>query len=294
MKRFLINVGVFIIVFLVVNHLLYYLPFIKRKDYGKIVPKVDETHWFVFGDSHANRLVPSEGFKFYKYSYPSDNIIDMGRKIRYLARNEIISSQDTILFEIDYHLFTPYRTSLNNNDLSSFFVEDFFQRTSYYKNLYFPLFGDKRVISKNSIISLIKGKSSLTEETQKEATKVELQLNTYADSSRINRRFNQQYSGYTVEQKFIEELGQLIEFCSNKGITIVFIRYPLSPIFQEKLSTINLDSYDSLVSPLLRNGTVLDYVEIFDSNKFFIDGDHINPLGAENLSRIIIKDTRKQ
>lgn len=112
--------------------------------------------------------------------------------------------------------------------------------------------------------------------------------------SKTKKRSDAYFNGQTlIDPILIDYLLKTYNMCSNRGIRVAFIRYPVSKEFKEHRA---YPSISKLESELKKAGlesriNALDYETIFSNEElYFLDGDHLNSEGASRLSQQIAKD----
>lgn len=91
-------------------------------------------------------------------------------------------------------------------------------------------------------------------------------------------------------------LKKLVFLANSSGSNIIFIRYPLSTQYQSYMGEVgfNITDYYNNVFTLINSTGVpykfLDYKDAFTNISFFADPGHVNPVGAEIISKRLVDD----
>jgi hypothetical protein len=121
MKRFLYHLSIFALGLLVLNGaayvMVYRIDFKEVKDYVKADLDFDT---FLLSDSQGRVLeMVTEQYGVYNFSWNNESYVDMGRKLKYLARNTRLSR---IIVGVPDYAILNYREQYNNNDKSVYFT----------------------------------------------------------------------------------------------------------------------------------------------------------------------------
>lgn len=254
----------------VLNVAFHYLFNYPRNDY-KVA--VDRFPVYLFGDSHAGALRASDSLKriCFNFSYGSDDLADITNKINFLTESRLVDSTSTILLEVDLHLFSSYRMQLNNNDISGLYL---YEPQSLF-NYYFPLMGEKRVLSPEF---LFRGKRSVS-------TPQNAKLETRTDSIRFKNRFEQQY-GFNFEllKYYYDALNGIKAKCEKENIRLIGIIFPVHPYYRQLLNeSIDRPRLTNQVAQVFKQGCFYDFTDSLQDEKYFRDQDHLNKMGAKQF-----------
>lgn len=85
-----------------------------------------------------------------------------------------------------------------------------------------------------------------------------------------------------TSEKQKREFIKIKDLCEKANVNLILIN---TPVYRDNGHENFI--HDHGISNLFENATFWDYSELFDSNVFFADNSHLNPKGAEILSRCI-------
>ncbi|HET8860547.1 hypothetical protein [Marivirga sp.] len=279
MKRFLIYILSILLLLIFLNWLVLKLNH-PRKNYKQ---KVEKNSLYILGDSHALGFNPKykEDDKTYNLSYGSDNLIDFKRKFDYLIEKEYLQRGDTLVLEVDLQVFSKYRLTSNNNDISGIYTNDF----ASIKNYYFPILGEVKVLNRKFLKTLISKKS---EKKHNDLIK----LNSKTDSIRIKNRYKLQFGkDFKLESEFLSILEEIVNQSQNKGIHIVAIHYPLHPYYLELLKEDHdINEMKGKIEKITSPFKFHDYSYRIQKDKYFKNQDHLNSEGKIVLREIFIQE----
>ncbi len=99
------------------------------------------------------------------------------------------------------------------------------------------------------------------------------------------------------QNKSVDYFLKILKLAKEKNISIIFIKYPLTREYDRELKEHNISRkkyYEHLFNIINKTGInykVLDYYSLFfDKDGYFDDADHLNYIGAANLSVRIRED----
>lgn len=103
------------------------------------------------------------------------------------------------------------------------------------------------------------------------------------------------YSG--ISPLMLSYLHKILKLCQKKHITVSLLNTPLLDIYQNQIPPEAIEKYQAIKIDLLaqyKNVMVLDLAHQPLPHHYFLDGDHINALGARVVSQIAAKALMNQ
>lgn len=97
---------------------------------------------------------------------------------------------------------------------------------------------------------------------------------------------NENYAGYS--QIMIDSLDNIASMCAKDHIRLYLYNAPLNLAYRHQVPVAAYDGYDKVVKSLMDryfNVTLLDFSKEPLGDSFFLDGDHVNKIGAIAVSR---------
>lgn len=283
MSKFLRNIILFSVIFLVLNTIFYSVLTVPLvyENYIFNSKCIDQCDKFLLSDSHGANLksIPSE-FEIFNFGFGGDNYIDMFLKTYYLANK--LNGKDTILLTVDSHTLSVYREEHRNlsesivyGDYDLSLIDEETRKkvdlSHRYLFKYLPLldvdFGRFYYQYLKSRISGDLLKNNIGEFTHNEQLK--------KCETRYIEQFGNKNKSVVVEQY----LYKIIDLCKEKGIVLIGLKYPISNTYYQMIKN---DDYGA-AKILEDNGCPVINLETLylDHDEYFADQDHLNREGAK-------------
>lgn len=101
---------------------------------------------------------------------------------------------------------------------------------------------------------------------------------------RTRGRLRMQFPGGN-DAALLSAFQDILEKCREKGITVIGVRYPLSPVYRKFLKQYDLREAEKL---FYNSGlTIHDYSNAYEGEEYFSDMDHLNAEAAGNFAKSI-------
>lgn len=249
----------------------------RFEDYYRSVERISAYNYdlLITGDSHANACWrPNDISGVADLSFPGDNYEDIVNKLQYLNNEQI--KYDVHLMEVDPQVFSTYRESTNNNDLSSGLR---YGKAGIWIQVNFPLFFNPRI--ETEIMTIFKGNKDL----------IPMEESPWRiDSSSLASRANTQFIGHEYSRRMVDRFNESTELTLRGGARPVLIHYPLYPSYMELVSSsiVYKQAIAMVDSTRSEKGfQFLDYSHALCDSRFFKNQDHVNQSGAEMLLNLI-------
>lgn len=294
MKKFLYQILIFVVVFLMANLFVYnFVTYdLLIEDYQVSAQKMNEFDKFIFSDSHGwtiTKGVPVSKKKLereniYNFSYGGDSYVDILYKLNFLLRSNI--RIDTLLISVDDHMLSSYREKWNNEERSIIYASSSLfldynpiNRVQFihekYLNRYLPLLNpNNSQLLRKYLLSLILGSKEPEKNDEKQTWYKKSQTYRFNKSK---KRADLQYPSDFASITLKKALKQIIEISKNKNIDIIGLKFPLSPTYR----TITKTKGYSADKMLTQSGfKVLNFQKMFNRETYFSDQDHVNKRGS--------------
>ena len=112
-------------------------------------------------------------------------------------------------------------------------------------------------------------------------------------SQDIKRRLQTVFKQYNYQQSTLQltYLKEIIKYCKQQGIRLVFVGFPLHPNFFAQISPKVFREFRTILQSLkpLGDFEYWDYTQQFTNPALFYDPDHLNTLGAKVLNKLIFE-----
>jgi hypothetical protein len=290
MKRFLINVMIFLGGYMLLNCATFI--WITRphvlKSYS-VSMNAPNCRIALVADSRGKALgtdIPlREGIL--NVSAASDSYYDMYLKVRELSQ---LGAIDTILLSVDDHTLSPYRELNNNLSLSIFLYarpSDYSPSLAMtypkflfnlYLRYYFPLLDTN---NSQVFLRMVKSRFTKGKPVQKSWEQLTQNERRKACIIRSRNQFPSAVPSYTLEQS----LKEIVTFCKQKKITLIGIKFPLTSEYLAILGTRSFHADSILVKEHI---PILDFGDCFISKgDFFSNTDHLNSKGGAAFASIL-------
>lgn len=109
----------------------------------------------------------------------------------------------------------------------------------------------------------------------------------------IVRRLQTVFKQYNYQQSALQltYLKEIIQYCKQQKIRLVFVGFPLHPSFFAQISPKVFREFRTTLQSLryLGDFEYWDYTQQFSNPVLFYDPDHLNETGAKALSKLIFK-----
>lgn len=285
--------------------LLFFLFFLINVSYNNLIIKnksiyINEIQYsqssnfniLIMGDSHAAYgLNPTFINNSFNFANPLESYDQTFFKLKKIIFEKNIS---IILIPFDYHSFSDYRSEkykdiwywsnyLNYSELEILSEKD-------YKFLFilnnFPILGN----GADFINLFISEKTNISNgwfSSNKNFNNINPKLRQDLSDDRVLRQFPNKKM---IDKKLLLYFNKTINLALGNNISIFLVKYPISIEYQNSISNLNNSNfyYDLENNIDDYNITILDYQNLFDTNQnYFFDQDHLNSIGAKNLSILI-------
>ena len=285
MKKFTLNLLLFLVVLSAINAYFYKIVF---DNYFNQYENVELNYsTYLLADSHGLSVdKKNDQIKFYNFSAGSDSYIDMKRKLLYLVENTQI---ERLLLSVDNHTLSKYRDDKHNLDRSIFFAkkDEYTDLYSFLKDKYLARFIPLLNAKSRDIVKAYLNLESEVNNTRKDWK----ELPPRRKIRRSAKRVNQQFPASDPSTKQQIALGEIVAICKDNNIELIGIKFPLSNEYLEVLGDSDYNSDAFLVS---------NQMEVFDFSKYFTEEpevfknqDHIDEKGGKILSAKIYKLLKK-
>lgn len=294
MKKFLLNVGLFITLLTLINAYVYNLvekTYYNDDDYNKIDLSYNN---FILSDSHGVPIRDNtENDNIYNFSYVTESYYDMRRKLSYIIENTKV---ETVFITVNDHSISKYRDISNNLDKSISFadISDYSSYWSYFKEKfmmrYITLFNPKvRSLVKVHISNLLQKNGNDKEINQNKNNKEWSEYSHDKKWDRVENRFETQFPVYEPSIRLINELIKIINISKQNSIRLIGIKYPLSNEYIELLDNKDIDF--SAAQILQESGfEVYDFTNYYAKKQhYFANEDHLNELGGVALAKEFVR-----
>ncbi|QHI70183.1 hypothetical protein [Tichowtungia aerotolerans] len=293
MRQFIIKIFVFMGI-LVVALLPLSLLFnrIASRNYMAAVQVLKQSRPIVLilGDSHPLAMkkehLPPHVFNF---SYGSDNLTDMYTKLQFFI--DQYGAPEMVVLECDRHIFSTYRSVLNNNERSLFYMNfgvyreiygfhplKYFVRRHVFR--WFPMANMKNLqFAKKAAISRVeKFVSHKEERAQPPWSTVSVEDRVGRVEQRLELQFSSPYDSVLVQRFF-----DIVTLCKDLNIRILGVRYPVTPEYDQALNKMDLQRIEQVF--LDNEVDYLDFSASFSDPLLFQNEDHISEKGSLKLCR---------
>lgn len=290
MKRFALNISVFLIGLLIFNYFLYIKVFEIYLEPYLIFDNPKGVKTFLLADSHGQAMGENlSSIGIVNFAANSDSYLDMERKLEHLLSNHEV---ERILLIADGHTLSNYRHKSNNLDRSIQFVKNS-KKDPVVKNR-FKFFWKKYVSGyivpineKSSSIVRSYAESLFTKNNQSIKKIVSNKVRKYDTEKmalKLERRSLKQY-GPSKSDKLADSLERIIATCKEQKIELIGLRFPITQDYYEVVKDQDFGAKQLMES---KRVLVLDFINVFsDHNEFFKDQDHLNKNGSLELAKLI-------
>ncbi len=311
-KKLIIKLIIFLLLLLAVNSL-FNAIYTKKMVMNRFFNTQDEQiknyqgtlKYLMIGSSH-NCVNPQILGNSFNYATPNENYIKNYYKLKSLLETKNIHPEYIILND-ELPLFSPFASTRFKYD--SYWVKhvDYFELArkkndndyiyKWFEGNYFSYVGKFKEI----LMSLY-----LLSDTNKVVNgyKQPPDLKNFADrkkSMEIARSRARLYlSDYMhLNKEMITYFNKIMALCRENGIKVVLLSMPVSnEYYNATFEVANVDQLNTEVDSLVRLykdiAIQLNYEKVFfDHPEYFYNPDHLNPLGADSVSRLIKQDLEK-
>ncbi len=249
----------------------------------------------ILGDSHFVPLKDTlEKYGFKNLAFISDNTVDMLSKLKYYNSQNI----KRIILSADFHLFSNYRLSGNNN-LYTISYSDISDYQLYEDNIYKYRFNKYR---ENSPLFFLTGKYTNTISMRFRLTN--FKLNKSNKENEIQEKWENllpeirkmkafdraqiHYDNTNYSTNLINAYNEIIEFCNSNDIQVFLIRMPLTSEYNKYINESDITVPEKIYTSKQLN--ILDYRENLENQlDCFKDQDHLNEKGIGLILDDILK-----
>lgn len=286
----------FILFFAVLYALLYVLvvqdnPYLANRDkYAAQVRGMGHQPYLIVGDSHPGMIEqPWLDKRFYNLGTASDSMNEIYIKVAYAIRHN--PDFKYLLLTADSHILSKYRDAFNNKAYIKPFAtpEDYeFVYGEPYSTDWvgdrlsrFPLFdfnvyvtGRERLVGQ--IKNFLKGKK-YTEAKDK-------QWIEHPQDERDRRAAERAKIHLTrpLTDENARRYRDIIDLCRRHNITVIGLRYPLSPEYLAEMEKYDLSALDGLYDTI-HFDMFLNYTRLIRDREYFQDMDHMNEAGVKHF-----------
>jgi hypothetical protein len=271
----------------------------KEAAYNDFISSLDNKtiDFAFFGDSHAEGDINPDYIPVsYNFALGLENYVSIYYKLNKVLEKDNIVIKNAV-FEIDMHTFSDAMVSkgrvLDNLPLYSKFVtlseirkvrkDD--SLLVLLLGIYFPVLGngeDFKVLVLKDTTTIIKGfianKGDFTQSDM-----------DFSLENKYNIFFNQHER---INPMAMEYFKKTIKLADERGINIIFIKYPIAKEFDEYISKRGIakekyyeEIFKEINSSIGEDYSVLDYYSYFNDSSNFLDPDHLNEKGSEAFSK---------
>ena len=232
---------------------------------------------FLFSDSRGNHI-NTDSIGICNLSSPSENYIDIERKIEYLIDKKIEINH--IILSYDEHLFSKYRDNANNN-YKSIWLDQL--SLSNINSILFKYRRNYVVDSYHQIILKIKTFNS-KENKNNSFEKISKTERAALTKSRTNYQFN----GFSKKQS--KTFNSIIKLCKKNNIKIILIKFPVTESYLNE--KINNKNYSNYKIPEIKNIHIIDFSNSIKKLKFYENQDHLNLIGKQQFIKQLAYELR--
>lgn len=258
----------------------------------------------LLGTSHTIYARAINNDNFMDYGAPGTFFLEMYYKTLKLVK--YAKNLKVLIIEVDDFHFTKFAENFRNKEYAYLYPDQNMTNTSNKFEIsdYFYSFNDnvKPIIHKEMLQKIIgKPKKSLHNEKLIEINGEIYPLVMWLDYDKNKRnedaQFRVKYHKLDCDSNLsiplISYLEKTIELAQKNGIKVIFIRHPLSDEYLGHINKNMQKKIDTEIQDIAQQYSidVLDYRFVFNkSPEVFRDQDHLNPLGWNKMSEILLND----
>ncbi|MCD4680721.1 MAG: hypothetical protein K8S00_10075 [Bacteroidales bacterium] len=308
-KKLIIKLIIFLLLLLAINSIfnsLYKKKMIMNRLFNlqdeQIANYHDTLKYLMIGSSH-NTVNPQIIGKSFNYASPNENYIKNYYKIKLLLENLNIHPE-YIIINNELPLFSPFASKRfkydsywvkhvdyfelarkkNDNDfIYKWFEGNYFSYVGKYKEILMSLY------FKSDTSKLING------------YRRPVDIKNFADQKKRLEFARQRARLYLSDYEHLDEemvmyFKKIMSLCKRNGIKVILLSMPVSEEYyiasQEVVNVDQLNNeVDSLVGQYKDMAIQLNYETVFfDHPEYFYNPDHLNPKGADSVSKMIKED----
>lgn len=295
MKKFIYQIGLFVVILFIVNLLLFNLGNeLYYKNYDRYSLSFNN---YLFSDSHGTPLgIHTQEYNVYNFSVGADSYVDIKRKINFVIENTKV---DTIYLSADEHMLSPYREQYNNFDRSSYFatINDFPTQFEYYKSEVFQriIFFQPKMgaVIRKYVVSELEKLFGAEQVEVVDNLNVGLNWNEIPKnikSKRIKKRVGTQFNYQEKSLKLKGTLLEIINICKTNNIVIIGVKFPLTNDYFAMIK-----DKDFGVESVFKNNnlSVLNFQSTYiDRGDFFYNEDHLTSNGGRLFTDVLFKESQ--
>jgi len=251
----------------------------------------------VMGDSHTETAIDDTIDRTFKnVSQSSETYLFTYHKLKRILK---VNKPETIVLGFSPHNVTFFHDEKNFAINGNTRYLELYPRYFYTLDLpgisYLQEYSSSGVINilpqivKENIVSLLRFKNNYigafrnSEKSNLDSNLVNEKIKThfYFDTERI----------HDISSVQLEYLEKIIIVCQKEGINVVLINLPVHNTYLTKIPDSIIKKYNELLADFeSRNVRVLDYSEFTFPDEYYGDGDHLNSLGAKEITGKLISD----
>lgn len=297
MQKFLKNVILFSLIFILINLILFFST-VKPALFEKYIyndENISNYNYLLVSDSHGAYIKNSPNTHgIFNASLVSDNFHDMLLKIKYFTKK--MPKDATVFISIDNHQFSEYRDGPGNIDRTMSYVSDHKSLDSAYANTNFyfkkwtkflPLLNtDLNSTISDYIITKFGSNSS-----NENILSIENISNQKLEKDAFDR-VEYQFKNPDFSQEQLRYFINIIDYCKTNKINLIAVKFPVTKPYWEYIKEYKYDIEEVLK---LNQIDLIDLHDLFfDKNEYFIDQDHMNVNGGTLFSERLINEINKK
>ena len=295
MKKFIYQIGLFVVLLFIVNLLLFNLGndlYYKSYDNHNL-----NFNNYLFSDSHGTPLgTHTQQYNVCNFSMGADSYIDIKRKINFLIENTTL---DTIYLSADEHMLSPYREQYNNFDKSAYYatIDDFSSQFEYYKSeasqkiIFFqPKMG---AVVRKYFVTQLENLFMSNKVEEAEVLNTDLNWNEISKETkdtRIKKRIGTQFDYQENSIVLKDALLEIFKVCETNNIVIIGVKFPLT----KEYYTITKDKIFGVETIFKDNQLkVLDFQSMYiDNGNLFYNEDHLTSKGGKIFADVLFQESQ--
>lgn len=292
MKQFLKKILLFSLPIVLVYIILLVLVLFSGKcDCNDIPTQLSGVTKVVVGDSHTECAIDDNIVSACKnISKSSEDYFFSYTKLKYLSEKGLLP--DTVLISVGYHSMSDFADDKSSGN-----------RSVYYVNQYFCALGlNDRLEVFNRDLSLLLKKEFITENVKrlfvsKPCTfiggygpiRTDKEINEEDVNNRVDAQFYKDGAEKEIADKNLMYLNDIISLCKSNGVTPILLTVPVHKMYSDKIPRKFTDKYNHIISGYAKDIHVVRLdTGVFLTRQYFLpDGDHLNELGADTISRLL-------
>ncbi|WP_223701219.1 DUF1574 family protein [Sutcliffiella deserti] len=267
-----------------------------------ILDRKEEITIIGLGDSHVGNdlYLRENGFNLGR---GGDTTPIMYFKLKWLIENDV--NVEHLLLQMDYHIFSYYRTQPGNHVKNYYHIidepvdselGDYPSANTFFGDnfIFYSLLDVYSPIIHKTFLNYLKGDFTKPDVSYNGQLSTDYDWTVLDEEDRIasaeSRTAGTLYNQYLISEKLVHYYEKIIELAQQNNIKVTLIRYPLANEYLDLVNEEVETEFNELLSRIENkyNLKTLDYRYIFqEKQNYFIDQDHLNNTGAKELGKVI-------